>query len=154
MNINNRVSQWNMNCNNKPYQTGSEAWKKSLINQLKRLDEEMKETIKALEDKDIVEVLDGLVDLKVVLDGAFFLSNLPIEEAFEEVMDNNDLKYTTDYGEAYDALEHHGIEHFNIQEAVSKDGTIFYSVHRNSDNKICKLLDHPRVDLTRFVTEV
>lgn len=149
----NRVAQWNLNCNNKPFPVGSEAWKKSLLNQLKRVEEEMQETIEALEADDIMETLDGLVDLKVVLDGAFFLSALPIEEAFDEVMDNNDLKFTTIYEEAYDALEHHGVEHFNIQE-VEENGVIYYSVHRNSDNKICKLLDHPRVDLSRFVEGV
>lgn len=148
---NSRVAQWNLNCNNRPYEIGSKSWKQSLLNQLKRINEEMQETVEALKEDDIVEVLDGLVDLKVVLEGAFFLSNLPIEEAFNEVMDNNDLKFTTNYDEAYDALMHHGAELFNIQEVEVDEETSFYSLHRNSDNKICKLINHPRVDLKHFM---
>lgn len=147
----NRVSIWNTRCSNKPATRKTKEWKIAMLNQLKRLQEELNETVDAVEEGDELEVLDGLVDLQVVLDGAVFLSGLKAEEAFDAVMDNNDLKYTQSYDEAFDAVQHYGSDKFNIQEYVDEEGVSYYSVHRNSDNKICKLLEHPKVDLSEFL---
>lgn len=147
----NRVAIWNTRCSNTPATRGTKEWKIAMINQLKRLQEELDETVKAVEEEDELEVLDGLVDLQVVLDGSVFLSGLAAGKAFDAVMDNNDLKYTQNYDEAFDAVQHYGADKFNIQEYVDADDVSYFSVHRNSDNKICKLLDHPKVDLAEFL---
>lgn len=147
----NRVAIWNTRCSNTPATRGTKEWKVAMLNQLKRLQEELDETVKAVEQEDELEVLDGLVDLQVVLDGSVFLSGLDAEKAFDAVMDNNDLKYTQSYDEAFDAVQHYGPDKFNIQEYVDKDDISYFSVHRNSDNKICKLLEHPKVDLEEFL---
>lgn len=147
----NRVAIWNTRCSNSPAVRGTKEWKIAMLNQLERLQEELDETKVAVEQGDELETLDGLVDIRVVLDGAVFLSRLSVDEAFDAVMDNNDLKYTQNYDEAFDAVQHYGADKFNIQEWVDKDDISYFSVHRNSDNKICKLLDHPKVDLTEFL---
>lgn len=149
-----RVAQWNKYCNNSPKPRKTREWKYAMLNQLARIQEELNETIAAVNEEDELEVLDGLVDLQVVLEGAAFLSGLPVEKAFDLVMDNNDLKYTVNYEEAYDAWVHMGVDKFNIQEystisgALNYSGMPVFSVHRNYDNKICKLLNHPKVDLS------
>ena len=131
---------------------GTQEWKQSMINQLARLQEELDETIKAVNEMDELETLDGLTDIQVVLEGAVFLSDLPVDEAFDMVMDNNDLKHTLDYNEAYETVILMGPDKFHVQESVMieqgmTNPVIYYSVHRYLDNKVCKLLNHPRVDL-------
>lgn len=157
-----KVAVWNMRCNKSPMQRKTPEWKKAMLNQLARIQEELDETIAGVGDMDENEVLDGLTDIQVVFEGAVFLSGLPVDEAFERVMANNDLKFTQNYEEAELAVEHHGIDHFHVQEyqeLTEPDehgnqfnvGKPYYSVHRNKDNKICKLLNHPRVDLSDLV---
>lgn len=147
----NRVAVWNLRCNNKPLQKGTKEYWQSLKNQAERVLEEITETIeKGIEKKDFSELLDGLVDTRVTLEGLIFLAQMRDEEGYELIMDNNDLKWTNDYDEALEAVEHHGVDLFNLQETVI-DGVTYYSVHRNRDNKICKLVGHPRVSLKELL---
>lgn len=148
-----RVSRWNIRCNNHPMEKGTPEWKQSMLNQLERLQEELDETVAAVNELDELETLDGLVDMQVVLEGVIFLAGMEEqqEEAFDRVMDNNDLKYTHDYEEAILSVEFMGVDNFHIQEYTDSNNRSFYSVHRNKDNKICKLLNHPRVDLSDLV---
>lgn len=153
-----RVQNWNLKCNNKPTARETKEWKRSMLNQLARLQEELDETLTAVMDDDELEVLDGLADIQVVFEGAVFLSGLPVDKAYDMVMDNNDLKFTENYDDAVEAVEFMGVDNFHIQEAQEltepdEHGNQFnvgnptYSIHRNLDNKICKFPNHPRVDL-------
>lgn len=146
----NRVSEWNYRAGKSPSAIGSPEWVTSMKNQLSRLQEELNETRRALYLKDYQEVLDGLVDLKVVLEGAEYLSNLPVEAAFDMVMDNNDLKITKSIQLAIDTLEVLGKDEHSVvtAEFPTDSGDVHFSVHRDLDSKICKLNDHPKVDLS------
>lgn len=147
-----RVKIWNTQCNNVAPSWDAPNRKEVLLNQAARLQEELNETVKAIEDGDNLELLDGLVDCQVVLDGLTFLSRLDAEAAFEEVMINNDLKRTRSSHEADAALNHYRAfigQDYNIQYNQG-----WYSLHRDSDNKICKFPNHPQVDLTHYVQEV
>ena len=125
------------------------------------------------------EILDAGCDLDVVVAGLNFLSGHDYDGAIEAVLGNNDLKYTYNRTDAEKALTKvlikdgkstHRIVEVQVgamvdsevtvrdlelsgYDALIIDGTphvIAYSVHRNSDDKICKLLNHPTVDLSPF----
>lgn len=123
------------------------------------------------------EILDAGCDLDVVVAGLNFLSGHDYDGAIEVVLGNNDLKYTYNRTDAEKALLKAGPSTHSIIEVpvevededvsardlelsgydVWFDGkvthVIAYSVHRDSDDKICKLLNHPTVDLSPFVTK-
>lgn len=142
-----RVSQWNERCNNKAPELNDPERKVILLNQLARLQEELDETIKAVKEEDEVETLDGIADLMVVLEGVCYLSRLDTKAAFELVMDNNNLKYERDFSTAFNAL----LDSSHCLHCSETSDGKFYSIHRISDNKICKLPNHPRVDLSGLV---
>lgn len=125
------------------------------------------------------EVLDAGCDLDVVVSGLNYLSGHDYSGAITAVLDNNDEKYTHDLTFAELSLKKYGEGH-NIKQVDCRidnllsgdqatveqmdklgydlfqdgDGVMFcrlYSVHRDSDDKICKLLNHPSVDLAPFV---
>ena len=157
-----RVANWNKICNNQAPVIGSALRQTMLLQQCERIQEELNETIKAITESDELELLDGLVDMRVVLEGAVYLSGLDADSAFEAVMDNNNEKYTTNLSFAERSVESLGDDTHEIQEYKEltdpdEDGYQFnvglptYSVHRLSDNKICKLLNHPKVDLSEFL---
>lgn len=151
-----RVSEWNSRCNKNPEQMGTEAYWKSLEDQMERILEEVQETIAAVKERDLTEVLDGCCDMDVVVSGFNFLTGLPYSEAIDRVLTNNDVKYTENYAFAVDTALFYcdkGLE-CEVQEVEESDGTIFFSVHRLSDNKIMKLMDHPRVSLSDLVPQM
>ncbi len=144
-----RVSEWNEAAGKIPAERGTEAYWLALENQIERIQEELDETLKAVQERDLVEVLDGGCDLDVTVAGLNFLTDLPYDKAIGRVLDNNDVKLTISIDEAEDAQRHYdglGIECDVI--TVTVDDATFYSVHRTKDDKIMKLLDHPRVDLS------
>lgn len=163
-----RVATWNTRCNNSPISRNKEdaaLRKQSLINQLLRLEEEVKEVREAIEKGDDDNLAQELADVLVVTHGLTYLAQLPVSEVFERKADNNDLKYTLDYEFAIETLEHLGGEDkFNIQEVeqtifsecqgVDTSKVKFYSVHRNLDNKICKLKGHPSIDCSDLTMKV
>ena len=119
------------------------------------------------------EILDAGCDLDVVVAGANFLSGHEYDGAIDAVLNNNDVKYTGDHkfaqascgalGEGH-AVVRVQIDASEMSEDEINDGnfvtfvsggllkSFVYSVHRTSDDKICKLIDHPKVDLSPFVT--
>ena len=121
------------------------------------------------------EVLDAGADLDVVVAGLNFLSGHNYDGAIDAVLSNNDAKYTPDIDFANislqeyntDGTETHTIKKVRVDlsdtnkdEAHSQGYNTFvsngrlqsfvYSIHRISDDKICKLLNHPKVDLAPF----
>jgi hypothetical protein len=104
------------------------------------------------------EIADALCDLDVVVAGGAFLSGHDHESAINAVLENNDVKYTTDHSFARESLEALGADTHHIVTVELRDGNLktsypthYSSVHRNSDDKICKLLNHPKVNLTEFL---
>ncbi len=150
------VGLWNLRCNNVAPSHDNPDRKQILLNQLARIEEEVQETKDAILAEDNVEILDGLVDIRVVTEGLGYLARLDAEEAFTVIMQNNNLKFTDikEFAEAsrimLDPLNEGTHE---VQERY-QEGITFYSVHRKADNKICKLLRHPRPDISGLVSEV
>lgn len=147
------VHDFNIKCANLPADLYTDAYWKSLKNQVKCLQEELNELDEALMARDRVETVDALADLDVVLSGLIFFSQHDHEGAMKAVCENNNLKYTTDRAEAEKwAGEIEKAKGESVHVQVSEfDGKRYYSVHRDSDNKIMKPVNHPRVDLSKFV---
>jgi hypothetical protein len=117
------------------------------------------------------EILDAGCDLDVVVAGLNFLSGHAYSLAIEEVLANNDAKYTGVVDFAIDSLESYGKGHRIVSTHIEADSSqrdelleggfttyvkngllfaIFHTVHRDADDKIMKLLGHPKVDLVPF----
>jgi len=158
------VSQWNQFCGKSSLiNEDSDTYWAGLKNQAERVKEELDELFAAIAARDSLEVLDAGADLDVVVSGLNFLAGHDYAGAIEAVLDNNDLKYTTDKNIAeyvisklYSADTHEVVK---VVAEVKYDGhdqlmqIPIYSVHRLSDDKICKLVDHPTVDLKPFLHE-
>ncbi len=162
------------------------AYYEALENQIKRVEEELNETKRALyivkalrkmnanpdDEKELwyqgiciavteenirkweQEILDGGCDMDVVVSGFNILAGHDYAGAIKAVCNENHTKYTEDYEFAHKsmiALEHttQG-EEFHIVSVVEGSKT-YYSVHRVKDDKVCKLLNHPKVDLAPFM---
>jgi predicted HAD superfamily Cof-like phosphohydrolase len=63
---------------------------------IKLIEEEWRETKKAMEDQDIVEIADGLADLLYVVFGTAVAYGIPIDEVFREVHRSNMSKVGLD----------------------------------------------------------
>jgi hypothetical protein len=117
------------------------------------------------------EILDAGCDLDVVVAGLNFLSGHAYSLAIEEVLANNDAKYTGVADFAIDSLESYGDGHRIVSTHIEVESSqrddlleggfttyvkngllfaIFHTVHRDKDDKIMKLLGHPKVDLIPF----
>jgi predicted HAD superfamily Cof-like phosphohydrolase len=113
--------------------------------------EEAKELQKAIEEGDMVGVLDALVDLQYVLDGAvlaFGLKNI-FPEAFKEVHRSNMSKACKDEREAMDTIDHHTDEHGTCRYETLPNGMI--GVYRESDNKLLKNKYYSPANLEKFI---
>ena len=205
-----RVSTWNTLCGKDAEVIGTPEYFASLVNQGKRIQEELDEYFLAVDacqrlantdngqtiqikgesvtvDDDLrehwmVEILDAGCDLDVTVAGANYLAGHQYGDAIGRVLSNNDEKYTYDRTKAEAALLKLGSSTHRIVEVpvridihecddpeVVKDkekmaelgydtvelyGAIcvyVYSVHRNEDDKICKLLNHPKVDMSDLI---
>lgn len=131
---------------------------KTIHDQLLRIQEEVDETFEALEAKDVVEVLDGAVDIAVCSIGLLQILQLhgvDVLGACGEVATNNLMKYTEDKEEAEATAKHYtdkGEDCEAFVAAEDEDG-ILYGVRRIEDGKLMKPVDHPRVDLFKFIPQ-
>lgn len=124
---------------------------------LNNLQEELNETYGAWDDVDDVEMLDGIVDMKFVLQQLVLAAKeygLDVDGGLNCVCDNNLLKFTQDIETAKLWLaglqEKHPTVEMEIREK-DVDGEHWYFIVRVKDGKIMKQASHPRVDLTKFV---
>lgn len=135
-----------------------ELMTKLIREQILRIQEEVDETIEALEAKDVVEVLDGAVDIAVCSMGLLQIlqiSGVDVLGACGEVARNNLMKYTEDKKKAEATAKHYtdkGDECEVFVASEDEDG-IIYGVRRIEDGKLMKPVDHPRVDLSRFIPQ-
>lgn len=118
------------------------------------IDEELDELKKAIRDGNIVEVLDGLLDLTYVGTGngalVFGLKDR-FEAAYAEVQASNMSKICSTEEEAIETVKVRSQEqgepcHY---EATSQG----YVVYRTSDNKVMKSINYFRPNLKKFFTE-
>ena len=115
--------------------------------------EETQELEKAIKDRDIVEILDGICDLLYVAIGnatmVFGLKN-KLMAAFEEVQASNMSKTCKSYD----------IANQTIQARISDHGPCYtrqvgdvWIVYRKSDDKVMKSINYFRPNLSQFFTK-
>ena len=103
------------------------TWEEPQFNMyLKLIEEEVKELIVALNDKDRVETLDALIDIIVVTIGAIHSMGADAEGAWKEVMRTNFAKIDKDTGK----------------------------VRKREDGKVLKPQGWTAPELSQFITKV
>ncbi|QDP50297.1 MAG: hypothetical protein Tp178MES00d2C33159851_87 [Prokaryotic dsDNA virus sp.] len=133
-----------------------EVWKQ-LKQQAALVYEESLEGFEASRDEDIVELLDAYCDIwytNTYLGQLLEAYGVDIKGAIEAVCSNNSQKYTTSYTyakESQESLEEKGISCYI--ETTVYDGETYYTVCRNEDSKVMKLLHHEKPSLEQFVPE-
>lgn len=118
-----------------------------------RLLEEAQELKDGVDKLDFEAVLDGALDVKYVLTNLLDTLeqyNFKVGEGWDDVCDNNSLKYTTDHATAWQWRKF--LDGNEIKTVETDEGT-FYSLMRKSDGKVMKFDDFPKVDLSRYVPE-
>ena len=115
--------------------------------------EETDELAEAIENKDIVEVLDAICDLLYVAIGnatMVFGVKDKLIDAFAEVQASNMSKTCATVDEAEETIrvrsEEHGTCYYKEVEGV-------YIVYRESDDKVMKSINYFRPNLSQFFTE-
>ncbi|AZV02161.1 hypothetical protein Arno162_121 [Pectobacterium phage Arno162] len=147
------VQDWNVKGNLYPKVAFTDEYWKSLENQAERVLEEAKELVRDVKNRNRTKVVDSQCDVQVTLDGFIFLSQNNHSGAMQAVCENNDAKYRSTRYEAEviaSQIEKVKGESVNVQVS-SFEGKEYWSVHRDSDNKVMKPVDHPEVDLRDFV---
>ena len=151
-----RVERFNVITGKAPSKDINELYKQ-IENQCTYLLEEVKETLKAAQEKDIVEVVDGICDVKYVASQLQTLVEsigVNFDGAFSKVCDNNDLKFTQSYQTASEWQDYH-LENGkdNYISWVEYKGSVYYTVCDKHTNKTLKFENFPKVDLTPYIPE-
>lgn len=144
------VKNWNLKCAKQPAEPFTPEYWQLMGNQAERLVEEVQELVDAIKARDRKESVDALADIQYVLNGAIFQSQHDHEGAMQAVCENNDLKYFTSRSEAEEAASKLKMDDIHVKVADFQ-GQKYYSIQRDSDNKIMKPAGHPKVDLSPFI---
>lgn len=137
----------------------SEEFWKRLEQQIKVVVEEVKEMEAAVAARDLVEVLDGTVDVFVTNSGVMDIlqkSGVSVYGAGYEVCANNLTKMTQNPALAKQTVVMYDEQHVPtyIERKIVMDGIYpreWYTVRRVEDNKIMKPFGYQRVSLGKFV---
>lgn len=150
----NYLKGWNENADYSP------ATMLQLIEgQLLRIQEELKETFKAHSEKDDVEILDGAIDILVTAVGLVQLlarTETDVFGAMREVARNNLMKFTEVLSEAEETRDHYEWvegEDCEVHTVYTDDKGSIYAVLRKSDGKLMKPINHPRVELSKYLPQ-
>ena len=115
--------------------------------------EETDELAEAIENKDIVEVLDAICDLLYVAIGnatmVFGLKD-KLEAAYAEVQASNMSKSCATYDEAMETIDARLLEHGPCYTRQVGDRWVVY---RESDDKVMKSINYFAPNLEQFFTE-
>jgi predicted HAD superfamily Cof-like phosphohydrolase len=115
------------------------------------LTEELKELSEAIENKDMVEMLDALCDIQYVLNGSileFGMAGL-FDEAFAEVHDSNMTKTCKTEQEAQETIEHYK-NNYGYSSTAEKVGDVWV-VFRDLDKKVLKSINYVPADMKKFI---
>ena len=120
--------------------------------------EEAIELADAIDAVDLLEVLDGAIDIKYVNSQVLLaLRNVgvDVDGAWNEVCENNDVKFTLSYTEAEQwAFDRNLVskeEDAVDVVGVTIDDKVWWSLRRLKDGKVVKSVNHPRVDLRKYI---
>jgi NTP pyrophosphatase (non-canonical NTP hydrolase) len=149
-----RVERFNVITGKAPSKDIKELYKQ-IENQCTYLLEEVEETMKAAQEEDMVEVLDGVADVKYVasqLQTLLESVGVDFDGAFSAVCENNDLKFTTLFGVADNWAVYHDKSGKDVYiSSVEYEGVNYYTVCDYHTNKTLKPQNFPRVDLKPFI---
>lgn len=121
-----------------------------LVNlRMKLIEEEFKELQQAVKDRDIVEVLDAILDLHYVLSGFSVSAGLPEDIGFELVHQSNMSKLCDTEEDAQESVEWYKETRPEFQPAYrrTKDGSKWL-VYDELTGKVLKNKYYKAVDLT------
>lgn len=150
-----KVAKWNEKCGNVPLTAGTEAYYNNVLNQLKRIAEELNETIEAANSKNLLELVDGGLDLDVVVAGLNYIIGADYDSGISRVLTNNDLKHTKSIKIARNWLTFHADNGVDATIHSSQVGSsTYHCVRRNEDGKILKYGNFPKVDLTDTLPQI
>jgi predicted HAD superfamily Cof-like phosphohydrolase len=117
------------------------------------LQEELNELKEAIEQNDIVEVLDALCDIQYVLSGAILEFGMAdkFRAAFSEVQRSNMSKTCKSMSEAEATLEHYRQKNGTEGHIVERGEE--FLVYRKSDQKVLKSINYSPAELSQFVKD-
>lgn len=149
----NYLKGWNENADYSPV-----VMPQLIEGQLLRIQEELKETFQAHSEKDDVEILDGAVDILVTAVGLVQLlsrTGTDVFGAMEEVTRNNLMKCTDVLSEAEETRDYYKAngEDCEVRTVYTDDKGSIYGVLRKSDDKLLKPINHPRVELSKYLSQ-
>jgi TPP-dependent pyruvate/acetoin dehydrogenase alpha subunit len=152
-----RVTKFNVISGNAPHMgTDYEYWRQ-LKHQAERILEEAQELMTACEDERMQDVLDGFLDVRYTneyMEDLLQAGDVDTKKDWDAVCLNNDTKYTTSYTYATESKEHlEDKGEMCYIESVQYEGELYYTVKRNSDNKVQKLKFHTHPELEQYVPE-
>jgi NTP pyrophosphatase (non-canonical NTP hydrolase) len=126
--------------------------KEDLNNQVKLIQEELKETIDAIDVDNQVETIDGAVDLLFVTMGLLQkLSNsgYDTETAMKKVAENNLSKFPTDFKIVTESIKHYADKGIKVTWSFNNEYKCYVLFDEN--NKVRKPVDYISVDLSDCV---
>jgi len=130
----------------------TDSWWNQVLAQAKVNAEEANEILSAAQEKDAVELLDGLIDNFYTACGLLAMlsaSGYSVGQGVERVLDNNNKKIFESYHMAASKLEDIDNPDFYIDEAYI-NGVGYYTI-KDQNMKIRKYKDFPKVDLSDLV---
>jgi len=118
------------------------------------LEEELSELKTAIEENDLVEVIDALCDIQYVLSGAIheFGFGQKFKQMFEEVQRSNMSKTCKTEEEAIATQKHYRDKNGTVSEIIQRHEE--YIVYRKEDGKVLKSVKYSPADLKQFLNTV
>lgn len=145
-----RVVEWHKRCGKNPAPIGSDAYWEALAQQAERVMEELREVMVEIRDRNLSKLVSEVCDLDFTSLGMAMMVQHPHQECMDRIFASNDSKYTRYQLVAEDAARMHSEKGVDCR-IVECDG--YFSVHRNSDDKILKLRDFVGADVSDLIPE-
>lgn len=151
----NQIIDWNKKAGVKDHEFGTIDWDSAVTLQTALLLEETQETVDAIKYGDMTELLDGAVDVFVILSKLLDMlekAGFDVEGGIQQIIDNNQNKIFNSFYEACEAkekLEQRDDKEYYIETSILNNLS-FYTVRRQ-DGKIAKPVGFVAVELDKFI---
>ena len=151
----NQIIDWNTKAAVKDHTFDTFEWNKSVELQSRLLVEEAEETLEGILHGDMRAILDGAVDVFVILSKLLDMlekAGFDVEGGIQQIIDNNQNKIFNSFYEACEAkekLEQRDDKEYYIETSVLNNLS-FYTVRRE-DGKIAKPVGFVAVELDKFI---
>lgn len=151
----NQIISWNTKAGVKDHEFRTIDWDGAVDLQTKLLIEEAQETVDAIKYGNMTELLDGAVDVFVILSKLLDMlekAGFDVEGGIQQIIDNNQNKIFNSFYEACEAkekLEERDDKEYYIETSVLNNLS-FYTVRRQ-DGKIAKPVGFVAVELGKFI---